>query len=83
MAKQLPPQRNSSTADNLAAWGEMQAGSPSGQQFCLRFRLDPTSENGALRDPVAWRGVDIPHYKTGVPDVNPGGGSAQQSASGG
>lgn len=44
----------------------MQSGSEAGQRFCLRFKLEPGSENGALRDPVAWRGIDTPHYKTGA-----------------
>jgi hypothetical protein len=65
MAKQASPQRNRSLQDSLAAWAEMRAGSEAGQRFCLRFKLDPSSENGALRDPVAWRGINEPHYKTG------------------
>jgi hypothetical protein len=66
LAKQPSPQRSRSPADSLAAWKEMQAGSELGQRFCLRFKLEPMSENGALRDPVAWRGIDEPHYKTGA-----------------
>lgn len=66
LAKQPSPQRSRSPADSLAAWKEMQAGSELGQRFCLRFKLEPMSENGALRDPVAWRGIGEPHYKTGA-----------------
>jgi len=65
MAKQASPQRDRTPQDSLAAWAEMQAGSEAGQRFCLRIKLNPASENGALRDPVAWRGIDEPHYKTG------------------
>lgn len=65
MAKEASPQRDRTPQDSLAAWAEMQAGSEAGQRFCLRIKLNPASENGALRDPVAWRGIDEPHYKTG------------------
>jgi hypothetical protein len=65
LAKQASAARDRPTAASLAAWAEMQRGSAAGQAFCLRFRLQPGSENGALRDPVAYRVILTPHYKTG------------------
>ncbi|KAF6257709.1 tRNA synthetases class I, catalytic domain-containing protein [Scenedesmus sp. NREL 46B-D3] len=55
LARQASPARDRPAAASLAAWAEMQAGSAAGQACCLRFRLQPWSENGALRDPVAYR----------------------------
>lgn len=66
LAKQASSARERPAAASLAAWAEMQAGSESGRAFCLRFRLQPGSKNGALRDPVAYRVILEPHYKTGT-----------------
>jgi hypothetical protein len=65
LAKQASAARDRPTAASLAAWAEMQAGSDAGQAYCLRFRLQPCSDNSALRDPVAYRVILEPHYKTG------------------
>ncbi|KAI8474393.1 MAG: tRNA synthetases class I, catalytic domain-containing protein [Monoraphidium minutum] len=66
LARRASPSRDRPVADSLAAWREMQEGSPAGAAFCLRMRLDPGSPNGALRDPVAYRSVpQPPHYRTG------------------
>jgi glutamyl-tRNA synthetase len=43
----------------------MQQGSETGRRFCLRFRLQPDHVNKCLRDPVAFRVLLEPHYKTG------------------
>jgi hypothetical protein len=66
LAKQASAARDRPTSASLAAWAEMHRGSAAGQAFCLRFRLQPGSENGALRDPVAYRVILEPHYKTGA-----------------
>jgi glutamyl-tRNA synthetase len=59
--------REASVEDNLALWREMVEGTPRGQQCCVRFKLDMTNNNKALRDPVAWRvNVDTPHHRTGT-----------------
>ena len=58
--------RNKPVADSLAAWKEMLAGSAMGLQFCLRFKLDMSDLNKAMRDPVAYRCNLTPHWRTGV-----------------
>jgi glutamyl-tRNA synthetase len=36
-----------------------------GQTYCLRVRLDMQNPNKCLRDPVAYRCNDHPHWRTG------------------
>lgn len=45
---------------------EMVAGTDRGKQCCARFKMDYASENGALRDPVAFRCYDASHPRTGT-----------------
>ena len=52
--------------ENLRIWKEMVAGSKEGFTNCLRFKIDPASDNGTLRDPVAYRCNDTPHLHTGT-----------------
>ena len=52
--------------ENLRIWKEMVAGSKEGFANCLRFKIDPTSDNGTLRDPVAYRCNATPHLHTGI-----------------
>jgi glutamyl-tRNA synthetase len=70
LSKQASAARDRPTAASLAAWAEMQEGTAEGQRYCLRFRLQPWSENGALRDPVAYRVILEPHYKKGEHKVH-------------
>lgn len=44
----------------------MQAGSPEGLQNAMRFKLDMSSPNGCLRDPVAYRCNLTHHWRTGT-----------------
>ena len=59
--------RGRSVEENLALWGEMQAGSAVGVKNCMRFKMDMGAANATLRDPVAYRcNVDTPHWRTGT-----------------
>lgn len=58
--------RNRSVDENLAAWREMVAGSEAGRATCLRFKMDMQAANKTLRDPVAYRCNDTPHWRTGT-----------------
>lgn len=51
--------------ENLAIWREMVAGSEVGKKNCIRFKMDMQAANGTLRDPVAYRCNDTPHWRTG------------------
>ena len=51
---------------NWSLWKEMVSGSAAGQQCCLRAKMDPTSDNGCLRDPTIYRCKMEPHPHTGT-----------------
>lgn len=57
--------RNRTVEENLALWKEMVQGSETGKRNCIRFKMDMQSANGTLRDPVAYRCNDTPHWRTG------------------
>jgi glutamyl-tRNA synthetase len=58
--------RDMSINDTLRYFSAMHSGSPDGQNWCLRARMDYASPNGALRDPVIYRCNNIPHNRTGT-----------------
>jgi len=49
----------------MEMWEEMKKGSAIGQTFVLRAKIDYSSTNGTMRDPVIYRYVEIPHNRTG------------------
>ncbi|KAK4541122.1 hypothetical protein LTR36_008347 [Oleoguttula mirabilis] len=57
--------RNDSVEDNLAHFEEMKTGSEEGTKWFIRAKLDMSSDNGALRDPVIYRCNPTPHHRTG------------------
>lgn len=57
--------RARSVEENLALWKEMVAGTDVGKKNCIRFKMDMQAANGTLRDPVAYRCNDTPHWRTG------------------
>jgi glutamyl/glutaminyl-tRNA synthetase len=66
MTKKPSTKRDATVAENQRLWKEMSAGSPGGVKCCLRMKIDPTSDNGALRDPVIYRCKPEPHVRTGT-----------------
>jgi glutaminyl-tRNA synthetase len=59
------PFRNRSIDENLALFDRMRAGEfPDGSK-CLRAKIDMSSPNLHMRDPVLYRIMRVPHYRTG------------------
>jgi glutamyl-tRNA synthetase len=58
--------REAPVEENLRLWMEMVAGSEIGMTACLRAKIDMTSNNGSMRDPIMYRGKDMPHHRTGT-----------------
>jgi bifunctional glutamyl/prolyl-tRNA synthetase len=70
MAKEREEKRPSNNRDrsfeqNWRLWQEMVKGSEAGQKCCLRAKMDPTNDNGCLRDPTMYRCKVAPHPRTG------------------
>ena len=58
--------RNRPVEESLRVWKEMVAGSPEGLTNCMRFKMNMSDLNKAMRDPVAYRCNLIPHIRTGT-----------------
>ncbi|TKX26699.1 putative glutamate--tRNA ligase [Elsinoe australis] len=65
MAKVESSHRNDSVEDNLAHFEEMKTGSPEGQKWYIRAKIDMSDNNGAMRDPVIYRCSPEKHHRTG------------------
>lgn len=59
------PYRERSIEENLELFERMKAGEFPNGQHVLRAKIDLTSPNMKLRDPVLYRIVHAPHYRTG------------------
>ena len=57
--------RNDSVDDNIAHFEEMKKGSQEGTKWYIRAKIDMSSNNGAMRDPVIYRCNPKPHHRTG------------------
>ncbi|WOO84936.1 putative glutamate--tRNA ligase, cytoplasmic [Vanrija pseudolonga] len=57
--------RDASIEDNLKRFNEMCEGTPEGQKWSLRAKIDYTHKNGVMRDPVIYRYVGADHHITG------------------
>ena len=70
--------RDESVEMSLSRFEEMKSGSPEGQRWCIRAKIDYCNSNGALRDPVIYRCIveskdeetgaiqKISHHRTGT-----------------
>ena len=56
--------RNWPVSENVALFEDMVAGNEQGLKHWLRFKLDMSALNKALRDPVAYRCNLTPHWRT-------------------
>lgn len=59
----ISPYRNRTIDENLSKWVEMQTSDES-YEVCLRLKAYPTSKNGAMRDPVLYRRLNMHHHRT-------------------
>ncbi|MBU0716309.1 MAG: glutamine--tRNA ligase/YqeY domain fusion protein [Verrucomicrobia bacterium] len=60
------PWRNRAIAENLDLFKRMRAGEFAEGQYVLRAKIDMTSPNLHLRDPVIYRINKTPHHRTGA-----------------
>ena len=62
----IPGKNRDNNADkNMKMWKEMVQGTAYGKTCCVRAKMDITSLNGAMRDPVMYRCKDAPHPRHG------------------
>lgn len=67
MDRQNSKHRDQSPAEALEYFNLMCSGKKEGKAWCLRAKLDMSSDNGTLRDPVLFRqNTDAPHHRTGT-----------------
>ena len=64
-AKIESPYRNTPVSENLAKFSKMTRGFYSEGEACLRMKIDMSSSNPCLRDPVAYRIKYTPHPHVG------------------
>lgn len=57
------PDRTNSKEENIKRWQDMLNGTIT--NGCLRLFAFPDSKNGAMRDPVLYRSLNVPHHRTG------------------
>ena len=62
---QESPYRNRSVEENLKLFREMKAGKYADGEKCLRAKIDMSSPNMNLRDPVIYRILRATHHRTG------------------
>ena len=60
------PWRDRPAEESLALFRRMRAGEIPEGTCCLRAKIDMASPNIHFRDPVIYRIVDLPHYRTGT-----------------
>ena len=58
------PSRNRPVSESLDLFARMRAGEFADGELCLRAKIDMASPNLHLRDPVLYRIMRVPHYRT-------------------
>lgn len=58
--------RNQTPAQAKEYFDLLCSGSPEGARWCLRAKIDMSSDNGTLRDPVLFRQNLTPHHRSGT-----------------
>lgn len=58
--------RDMSIEETLTHFASMTSDSPEGTKWCLRARINYSSANGTMHDPVIYRCNDLPHHRTGT-----------------
>jgi glutamyl-tRNA synthetase len=58
--------RNNSVEVNLAWFEKLLLGVEEARSFCMRAKIDMSSVNGTMRDPVLYRYNATPHHRTGT-----------------
>ncbi|QIX01568.1 hypothetical protein AMS68_007085 [Peltaster fructicola] len=65
MARIESVHRNDPAEQSLAHFAEMEKGSEEGTKWYIRAKIDMSSVNGRMRDPVIYRCNPEPHHRTG------------------
>ncbi len=65
MERQGSKHRDQTPEEALGYFELMRSGSEEGKAWCLRARIDMSSDNGTLRDPVLYRQNLAPHHRSG------------------
>mmetsp|Transcript_34079 Transcript_34079/g.71713 ORF Transcript_34079/g.71713 Transcript_34079/m.71713 type:complete len:893 (+) Transcript_34079:32-2710(+) len=66
MDRQNSKHRDQSPAEALGYFKLMCSGKEEGKAWCLRAKIDMSSDNGTLRDPVLYRQNTTPHHRSGT-----------------
>lgn len=66
MKLQESVRRNTPVEENLALFDALLRGDEHARKYCMRAKIDMSSVNGTMRDPVMYRFNDTPHHRTGT-----------------
>lgn len=66
MSRTESQHRNTAPEANLVLFESLLRGDDAAKKYCLRAKIDMSSVNGTMRDPVLYRSNDTPHHRTGT-----------------
>lgn len=66
MDRQHSKHRDQSPSEAMEYFKLMCSGKEEGKPWCLRAKMDMSSDNGTLRDPVLYRQNTTPHHRSGT-----------------